>query len=426
MKITLQKNRFDQIDHCFAQLKESTKNIEAIFREIESILKDTFHKNIQMVLIPAKKGDPFFVMSIFPDESTLDLLVQAIVDGSGDQVIKKVWDETENWTIEIDRRLFNEDFIRLTSKELTALLLHEIGHMVYSNSIPQRISKVMRLEYARANIEVKALMQKPFFRKILSLPILDACTYDNYKTQDKIKNELRADVFVVKMGYGKDLESALEKFIGANGTNVADHINKDSGDVYQDMKQVTLFSLGVIEDFKDRKAAIGKKKILDVLGRVPSAFITSFVSSIGSIFSSSKGPGSMTDEQVLEYMQETAEHAVEEMYMREFFDFKWKKLKPIDPATIDYIDVEKDAIKTNNDRMLLINYIHTKLDMVEYYINILKSPKYSKRYDVPHSMDELLRFKTRLESLRDYVLSVKIPDYRGYVLNIAYPPGYEG
>ena len=425
MKITLQKDRFDAIDHCFAQLNESTKNINSVFQSMEKILKETFHKNIKLVLIKAKKGDPFFVMSIFPDESTIDRLVEAIVNEEQDQIIKKIWDETDNWTIEIDTRLFNDDYVRLTSKELTALLLHEIGHMVYSNSIPQRISRVMRLEYATANIEVKAVMKKPMFRKVLSLPILNACTYDNYKTKDRIKNELKADVFVVKMGYGKELESALSKFIGANDTNVGDHINKDSGDVYDDMKQVTLFSIGIIEDFKDRKAAIGKKKVLDMLTRVPSNFINSFVTSISGLFSSPKG--GMNETQVLEFVQESAQKAVDEMYMKEFFDFKWKKLKRIDPAVIDYIDVQKDAIKSNNDRMLLLNYIHTKLDTVEYYINILKSPKYSKKYDVPHTMEQLLSYKSRLEQCRDYVLSVRIPDYhRGYVLNIDYPPGYEG
>lgn len=424
MEITLKKDRFEAIDHCFAQLKESKKHETSNMKEMEKLLQETFHKHITVQIIkPKSNKDRFFVMSIFPSESTLDAIVQCIVEEKPDEMIRKVWNETNDWTIEIDNRLFNKDYIRLDSKEMTALLLHELGHMVYSNSIPQRISKVMRLEYARANVGIKSALKNSIFSKVLSLPILNACTYDNYKTKDDIRKELKADVFVVKMGYGKYLESALEKFIAANNIDTSNHIDKTPQDVYSDMKGVTLFSIGIVENFKDRKSALAKKKILDLGTKVPSAYISEQLEKIGSALTKSNGP--MTDEEKMKHLEESVNDICDGAYTREFFDILTKHLKRIDPRDLDYIDIQCQNIKSNNDRMILVNYIYTKLDLVEYYINILNSPKYAKRYDVPYTMNQLLQIKARLEKNRDYVLNYKIPEVK-YGINIQYPVGYEG
>ena len=424
MKIDLKKEKFEQIESCFTSIKERRSNIPSATKEIEKILTEVFHKQMKILVItPKNKGDMFFVMSIFPAQSTIDKMVEAILNQSNDAMLRSIWNETDDWIIEIDNRLFNGDYIDLTAKELTALLLHEIGHMIYSNSVPQRISKVMRLEYARANLELKELVKYPLFKSVLKLPILNACTYDNYKTKDSIRKELKADVFVVKMGYGNELVSALNKFIANPTLTTSRNINKKAQDVYGDMSQVTLFSLRIVEDFQKRKNVVAKKNLEKMITDIPSVFIKSTISEINDNLNKEKG--SMNAETRMEYVSETANRVVEDMYMREFFDFKWKRLKRIDPRQIDYIDMQKQNIRTNDDRMILINYIYTKLDTVNYYISILQNPKYAKKYDVPHSMDELVRYKTRLEKARDYVLSYQIPETR-YGLDVIYPEGYEG
>src|SRR5699024_5034551 len=109
-------------------------------------------------------------------------LVQSILDEESDKNLKKIWDENKTWTIEIDNRLLTGSFIDVTGKELTALILHECGHVIYSNSIPQRMTKVMRYEYAKANIGTKNVLKNGIFKKILQIPILKACLFENYKT----------------------------------------------------------------------------------------------------------------------------------------------------------------------------------------------------------------------------------------------------
>ena len=227
MKIQLDKDKFEMIENAFGNIKKN-KNKSVNIATIRRCLKSSFSKEIEINIVENKDKNNFFIMSIYPDVSVIDQIVEAIVTEKNDDVIRKIWNGANKWIIEIDSRILDDSIVNVGEKELTALLLHEIGHMVYSNSVPQRISKVMRLEYARASIEVKKLLSDKFFRQLLRLPIIQGCLYDNYKTKSSIKSELKADFFVVKMGYADDLESVLNKLIMLSDTKKIKDIDKSS------------------------------------------------------------------------------------------------------------------------------------------------------------------------------------------------------
>ena len=174
MKIDLKKERLEAIDHAFARLLEKSSD-KGPLNAIETNLRATFHKNIRVDVIPHKDEDDLFLMSVYPDEDTVNEVVRAIVDEGSDGAIRTIWNGADKWFVEIDKRILSgASDLEFNSKELTALLLHEVGHIVYSNSIPQRISRNMRMEYARANIGTKQLLKDKVFSQILSIPILSA------------------------------------------------------------------------------------------------------------------------------------------------------------------------------------------------------------------------------------------------------------
>ena len=74
---------------------------------------------------------------------------------------------------------------------------------------------------------------------------------------------------------------------------------------------------------------------------------------------------------------------------------------------------------------MLISYINYKLDIIDYYISILENPKLSRKYSVPHSIEQLENMKGRLNTLRDRVLNYKIPERLKGII-VAYPENYEG
>ena len=112
-------------------------------------------------------------------------------------------------------------------------------------------------------------------------------------------------------------------------------------------------------------------------------------------------------------------------YMREFGIFGRKKLEKIDPYEIDYIEVKIDSMRSDTDKMMLISYLHNKLDTVQFYIDILNDPVESKRYNVPHSLSYLENVKKRLNGLRERILKYRVPTRTNDII-ISYPSGYEG
>ena len=95
-----------------------------------------------------------------------------------------------------------------------------------------------------------------------------------------------------------------------------------------------------------------------------------------------------------------------------------KKLKKISYDTVSYIQIETEAINDFNDKQMISSYCLHKLEMVNWYIELLKVG--SEKYIVPQSLREL-------EDIRSQLMSVKIirPGDRP-IIDIKYPKGYEG
>jgi hypothetical protein len=110
-------------------------------------------------------------------------------------------------------------------------------------------------------------------------------------------------------------------------------------------------------------------------------------------------------------------------YLQEKFGVK--KLKKIPADLIAYITIETEAIKDANDKMMIASYTISKLEIVEWYIELLTVG--SKKYIVPHTKPYLETVRTQLLACLDKIMKVKIvnPTSRP-IIDIQYPSGYEG
>lgn len=423
MKINLDKNKFIDIDKAFVLLKEMNDNqnaISMIKSSLESCFKDlTFDINIvKSKGINSDYEDSFFIMSVFPEKSTATKIIYALAntEKNKENIVRKIWEKNKKWTIEIDDKILQSTYFDFTDRELTALLLHEIGHIIYSNSITNRISTILQYEIAKASMSNKILMKDKIFSKIMSLPILNACVADS--KSKAIKYEIKADSFSKKMGYSKELHSVLSKIINSKYHNLDNNIDEN-------MKNVTNFSIDTINQLRTRQNKIMKHSLESVIETCESPYIRSVVQDYyDTLFEVCDG-SSLTDERKIEYMEERAEKIINDGYITEFFFNKTEKLKRIDPAELDYIDIKTNEIKSEDDKMMLISYLHSKMDMVDYYIQILSNPNLNKKYIIPHTIDNLLAIKKRLEKSRENIINFKIPE-RNKGLYIAWPENYDG
>ena len=102
-----------------------------------------------------------------------------------------------------------------------------------------------------------------------------------------------------------------------------------------------------------------------------------------------------------------------------------KKMKRIDPSIVDYVNIRKDDIKSNDDKLMLVSYIYSKLDLIDYYLAIMNNPKYERKYIFANSKNELIRMKMQLEKIRDIIVNYRIPETK-YSIQVVYPDGYYG
>lgn len=407
MKIN--NDKFSNIDNAFRRLKENVNDTEAldIISKNVSSLSD---KNIIVKLIyPENKYQECIVMSVYPDENTLDAVIYAIVSESKTQ-LNKIWNSSKDWTVEIDTRILSNN-IDLTERELTSLLLHELGHVIYSNTIPAKLDRIVKYKYATTGMVSKQLLKDNLFSKFLFFPILNACNMNRDKSS--IKKEIQADRYSANSGYGDDLNSAIDKIIIYAGSSSK---NDD------DMDDLMGFSIDSITSLQNRQNHIVKRNINKVINSTPSVYTKKVLSPLVVGLHGSKN-GSITEDAKDSYINSKIDKIVNDFYISETFLTRTKKMKRIDPADIDYIALEVNNIKSNDDKMMIISYIYNKLDIIDYYIALIDSK--NPKYVIPHSRESLMQMRDRLEKYKQDAIDRKLPEIR-YGIQIQYPEGYEG
>ena len=403
MKVSLNKKNFDSIESAFFVLQGDSQNKEAI-QIIKESLEKSFDSEFNINIIPINGIEDnrknMFVMSVYPEMAVVDKIISAVTSDKGTDAIKGLWEKNKKWTIEIDARILDKNVIVCSKEELTAMLLHEVGHIVSSSSIPNRVSLILRYEIMKSSFKSRMMLKDNVFRTIMSLPILDACVSDNKRNVSSIKEEIKADKFVKKMGYEKELYSVLTKLIKHNKYPNSTSINDK-------MKEISDFSISTLEEFQARKDKIAKNKIISLKEHCQSPYIKDVLDTfLEMVFADNLDSLSIINGRKVEIMQERADRLIEEG----FFLFGPKNLARIDPSEIDYIDVKINSIQNDNDKMMVLSYIHSKIDIVEYYINVLTTPSLSKKYNIPHSLNQLRDMRTRLYNLREIALKFKIPE----------------
>ena len=201
--------------------KENTKagyditKIENIFKRM--ILADTFPTSSMLTdlkkelniffdkarcndVIFTRNTDNFFfgviVMPVFSNETALDIVVN-------NNPIR-----VESYTLELDSKLFT---LGLEADELTAILLHEIGHMVLDD-MPVKATRAAIDKYFTQHDDIINIKASAQYTQLLSYAIKDTmikATSLRFADDDEVK----ADIFVTACGYGDQLVSAENKII---------------------------------------------------------------------------------------------------------------------------------------------------------------------------------------------------------------------
>ena len=420
------------IIECFDVIKRSNgnKNIEEDYLEkVSARLK--YGNNIEASFKIIKDDqDQFFGMRVFPVVDVVDEIVKEILDKDKKSTyISNIWRNNRKWVIEIDEKLIYSPDLNMTASEITAVLFHEIGHVVYNTRIPQKLTEIIRYTMIKFPIEIQKVAAHKRFRGILGFAVASAC---NAKWIYAIgrKEEYYADNYAVKMGLGEELSSAMSKTrIFMENSTLEEIIRDDDADV----KAAVNYLFLTMKEFSVRKTKLRTVLRTEVL-KTPSAYIKDLADSIyhkvfgknndryQDLVSESLGiKGSPYNDCVeLENAQKIYDFIITEA-KNSIFDSMGKAPK-ITQNDIDILAVETEKIQDSDDKIYLLDRVHMYSETIDRSLYLIETGRGNK---VPQSKSSLISLQSQLKDIRKEILATK-PIEKDYGVFIKYPKGYEG
>lgn len=198
---------FTSINNVFSEAlsdgKMSASHQRTLVRELNRFFSDSKCMNVYYTENISK---PFFGMIICPSIDDENIYVYLMGTDESLRLTK--------YSVEIDSHLFNP-VLGLTGKEITAILLHEIGHVV-NDATPIINARRYLDEYLAKNNETLKMTDSYHYREILAYALKDFVSKDRSIFYTSNVDEVLADDFVRTYGYGAYLESGMNKILKSN------------------------------------------------------------------------------------------------------------------------------------------------------------------------------------------------------------------
>jgi len=327
------------------KIKNTTSLLNDLKRELNMFFKDSICKE---VIYTNNTDKMFFGMAVMPVIKADD--VYEIL-----QTDEKY--RVSSYYLELDSKLFGE-MLGLTAKELTAVLLHEVGHMV-KDTAPMEIVKANIDVYLAKNNQTIGISDSIHYKEILAFGIKDALRKVTSLFEDD-GEELIADEFVVACGYGLELESAFDKVV-KNSYNLNRDVNNKiivlawTLRLYKDVKLRRIQALRALTKGQTLTPSTLEKKEMDNIARRLER---------------------IDDEALLE----AAFDGVRDKYNSTMRQVKYKGIRSFED---DLYEFHLRARNTENqtDGLLLLHQINTRMAIIDDYVSTEKlSEQEQKRW----------------------------------------------
>lgn len=203
----------------------------------------------------------FFGMSVCPIMKDEDVIT--ILNSEDNYMVKEYY-------LELDSKLFGSE-LYLTDEELLGVLLHEVGHLVNTTEPAENARDVVNLYLAKTHSELdiaESINQKA----VLAFGLRDVMRKTISIFEKDQAEEINADEFVYKCGYGDQLQSALHKIVKHRNSIVSNRddklaIFKWSMALYKNIKMQRIPALRLIKKGKELSSSKLQVKDLERLER---------------------------------------------------------------------------------------------------------------------------------------------------------------
>lgn len=399
-----------------------------------------FKKTFIVELIDGKND--FCGMKVYPDQSCINRLYDKIDTKNGTKFCREWLVDIDRYVVEIDKNVFNSYIISFNNKELTAMLLHELGHVAFSTDIAEVVFnsyRMNRIDLKYGEKQPVRIAQQVFY----TIPTIVACGMHVARTGiDGHREEYIADKIFGIESYKIHLYNAIDKIIKAYGTTLfsSEHDERQKVDnmfkwCNVNIKEMTTRRRLIKDDIIHQSAMTHshslRKAYINVMRRLGIGFANKYTNAeiaTEQVFESiDKGElpinGLLQHVNVVDTKDTSVgvlESALKHAFEPATESIKNKKPEMPSDYDIDNIMIEIDRIQNHYDRMYVLDLIYAKIDQINNFA------EYTKNYG-SYGMykTKLKRQLDTLEKCRLAVLNKRITTSK-YKLFVEYPDGYEG
>ena len=443
----LPNRAIELIENTFSDYMIGKINEKAFLSKLETALDNLPFNSEKSFSVNISKnksmGKDFFGFNVFPEIDKLEDICNKIAnDDVKFKDIVKRWRSIKEWEIVIDSLVFDRSFIAFNPKELTAMLLHEIGHVTQSDEPIE--------QFYRAYLESKSRLKNAdkVSKKVLyilyTIPLAVACTSRRWvNDKNEIKLEISADKSLIETGYAEHLINAFDKIIKASGS-----INRSEDMNYKEIESnVEWANMNIVDVIKRRdklKDSLYYKAIQTNSGYI-QALCTRILNFLGvrmkerytgavaeSCMLNELINGEITLETHVPFYDIKKFGQIEARIVREqnalevanegFFNKrKNSKVNIPDEYDLDRIFVAIDDIQNNYDKVYVLDLIYEQIEKLNDFEEAISMDETKSKKWAP----KIEEMRQRLATLRKTVLSKNIAK-KEYKVFVKYPEGYEG
>ena len=371
---------FDDLSTYMAKVKQNpnSHNLNNLKDELNKFFKDSTCKEIIYTLNTDKM---FFGMSVLPVIDS-NMVAKSI---TSDEKIRII-----GYYLEFDSKLFD----LLTTRELVAVLLHEVGHMVNDSRPMQIVSDGLNLQLARKNenitrlsdVEFKELMVFAYSNSLQKL-------YSIFESRDE---EVIADEFSVACGFGDELENAIKKIVRNTGT-----LNKG----VNSKLAIIQWSLRVYRDLALRRL-VAIKTLKKIYSMSPSELEKRTIRNIVRTLEEPTKAKALAEGSFIDKMLDKTSSA--------YRSFKYRGMRSLEDDLYEY-SLRIENVETEEDALIILRGVNLRMSMIDDYIleqgkNISDSEK-----------ERWFKLKNKYQILRDKLGAKKIYKDKYYSLFVNTP-----
>lgn len=392
------------LEELFIELQGSTGNDEKIFKSMKIALNNMTTDKCTNIFIGKDSRKQLFGMSVYLSDIQLEKLAKEIISNktNSKDFTKDFINKRLEYVIEIDPKVLKHGVYNFTPGELTAMLLHELGHVTADTDFYNSLKDA----YTSALYKMKAI-ENPDYKmseKDINLGmiyILSSIQDTHIKNMKNIDNEKIADRFAMEMGYHKELLSAIDKFNKISISNVS----REDNSIIIERNAETIMKVN--NAFDIRKSYV--ISLLDSEAKLNnSSYVTGIIDKI------------KTKMKRIVFME--AAPVFDELIINEGFISKFF-MNPIkvSQSDIDDLKIQLEMMEDYDDKSLLVYKCHKRINQ----LNDAKKKLSPTDRDYEYNNKCVDAYMKQLNSILSEALKRKI-ESKTYGVFIKYPKGYEG